>query len=173
MLRHFLDDIPIDILLISHALEGEERGLLSLQELKKGYPKAQILLLSNYTEYAFAAQALKNGISGYLLKTSGSDELRAALDALAAGKQYLAKDILTPKQTTASNNLLEAFSTLTEREKEIFYRVVNGQTNLEIANELVISSRTVETHRLNMMRKLGLTGTSALINFAINKGLVR
>jgi two-component system alkaline phosphatase synthesis response regulator PhoP len=172
-LRRFLDDIPIDILLISHALEGEERGLLSLQELKKNYPKAQILLLSNYTEYAFAAQALKNGISGYLLKTSGSDELRAALDALAAGKQYLAKDILTPKQAPTSNNLLEAFATLTEREKEIFYRVVNGQTNLEIANELVISSRTVETHRLNMMRKLGLTGTSALINFAINKGLVR
>ena len=95
------------------------------------------------------------------------------LGMLSLSKQYLAKDILTPKQASTNNNLLEAFSTLTEREREIFYRVVNGQTNQEIANELVLSPRTVETHRLNMMRKLGLTGTSALINFAINKGLVR
>ena len=172
MLRRFLEDLDLDILLISHALEGEEHGLLSLQELKKAYPNLQILLLSNYTEYAFAAQALKNGISGYLLKSSGSEELRAALEALVAGKQYLAKAILSPKQSASSNNMLEAFATLTEREREIFYHVVNGQTNLQIASELVISSRTVETHRLNMMRKLGLTGTSSLINFAINKGLV-
>lgn len=172
LLRRFLEDVDLDILLISHALEGEERGLLSLQELKKTYPNLQILLLSNYTEYAFAAQALKNGISGYILKHSGSEELRTALEALVAGRQYLAKDIISPKQSSSSNNVLEAFATLTEREREIFYRVVNGQTNLQIASELVISSRTVETHRLNMMRKLGLTGTSALINFAINKGLV-
>jgi two-component system, NarL family, response regulator NreC len=67
---------------------------------------------------------------------------------------------------------VDAFSTLTEREREIFFRVVNGQTNQEIADELVISARTVEAHRFNMMRKLGLTGIPMLINYAIHKGLV-
>jgi DNA-binding NarL/FixJ family response regulator len=172
-LRHFLQNQEVDILLISHAMEGEEQGLLSMRSLKKAFPKLQILLLSNYSEYAFAVEALKNGIAGYLLKSSGSEELKAALEALVAGQNYVARDILNPKVNANSNNTLEAFSTLTEREKEIFYRVVNGQSNQEIANELVVSTRTVETHRLNMTRKLGITGTSALISFAINKGLMR
>jgi DNA-binding NarL/FixJ family response regulator len=172
-LRRFLEDVDLDILIMSHGLEGEDYGLLGLQELSEGYPRLQILLLSNYTEYAFAAQALKNGVSAYLLKTSSSEELRAALTALITGSQYLAKDIIAPKYAAANVSQIDAFSTLTEREREIFYRVVNGQTNHAIANELVLSPRTVETHRLNLMRKLGLSGTAALINFAINKGLVR
>lgn len=175
-LMNMLDDFAIDVLILSHSLKNEDNNDTLLSHIKSLYPDVAVILMSNYMEYTYANGAILQGASGYLTKTCSLDEILAALEAVVSGKQYIAADVMetirTPDESIKVNNTLDAFSTLTEREREIFYLVINGNTNRDIAEQLVISPRTAETHRSNMMRKLNIRGTHNLVKFAVDRGLV-
>lgn len=175
-MMRFLEDIKVNTLILSLNLQGQEVSWTLIQKISQSFPNLRILLLSNYPEYTYATQALKNGAHGYILKTSSVNEVIDAVHSVSSGHQYVGKDIVSTLQgnSSTSQNIdtLDAFSTLTEREREIFYLVANGQTNREIAEKLVISPRTAETHRMNMMHKLGLKGTPALVHYAMGRGFM-
>jgi len=173
---NLLEDTEIDLLIVSNTLLQSDDDVSIPQVVEAVSPTCKIVLLSNFVEYTFANQAMKDGVSAYLLRTSSLDEIMDALDAVLSGQQYVAEDVMATmpqyRNQHETNLELDAFSTLTEREREVFYLVVNGNTNREIAEKLVISTRTAETHRRNMMRKLGIRGTQNLVHFAIGRGLI-
>ncbi|GEM_PF-137998 len=176
-LMQLLDETPVDMLILSHTLQAESDNMTLVEELHQQFPDVQIIILSNFAEYTYATDMIRRGASGYLLKSGSLEEMSHALNIVTEGKQYIAKDAMATVPTSVDDTSqpptnLDAFSTLTEREREIFLLVVNGATNKVIAEQLYISSRTVETHRRNMMRKLGIRGTQNLMRFAMIRGLI-
>jgi DNA-binding NarL/FixJ family response regulator len=171
-----LNDLSVDLLVLSHTLQSEHPSTQLLDLVKQSAPSVRIVLLSHYIEYAYANEAIKRGAHGYLLKTGSAEEMLRALRNVNNGQQYIADSVMSTLKSAGKSKIdeaeINAFSTLTEREREIFYLVINGNTNRDIAEQLFISPRTAEAHRLNMMRKLGLRGTPALIRFAMDSGLM-
>lgn len=176
-LNHILTSKPVDIVIVSHTLNDNSETHAIVEQLHGNFPDVKLIVLSNYSEFGYAKETLSRGASGYLLKSSSLDEIVIALHAVARGKQHIAEDAITTISTTSHTSInggknLDAFSTLTDREREIFYLVINGNSNKGIAEQLVISPRTAETHRRNMMQKLGLRGTQQLMRFAMDRGLI-
>jgi len=147
-----------------------------LRQFTKHSPQPAVIALSPYHQDVYVRATFEHGANGYLLKNVDSDEFLYALEQVYQGKHYHSKSLTVQPQaspaTQDTSDAIDAFATLTRREKEIFYRVVNGMSNQQIADELVISPRTVETHRSNMMHKLGVRGQAALMHYALNRGLI-
>jgi len=175
-LFNLIDDLEIHILILSHTILSEQTAEDMIETLQDRFPSIRIVYISTENNYQHAETILSQGAYAYLLKSSSGNEVLSTLDRVAEGKRYMASDIAdaiyNQSMQQQNNPQLDAYSTLTEREREIFHYVVTGMTSREIASELVISPRTVETHRLNMMRKLGIKGTSALIRFAMDHNLM-
>lgn len=145
-----------------------------IQEEKLG---VKILLLSMYSDASFVHQALQYGVKGYLLKSSVSDELIAAVQAVSTGRTYLSGAI--SEQIGASGIPLGALNplgnprdTLSPREKEILQLIVEEYTSAEIANLLFISEKTVEKHRSMLMEKLAVRNLAGLVRVALKLHLV-
>lgn len=135
-----------------------------------------VLMLSMHRDEVYVLEALHNGASGYLLKESSDKELLQAIRTVTSGQHYLS----APFSELAIKSYVEKFSRvgfdlfelLTDREREIFFLAVDGKNNVAISKELSISPRTVETHRANMLKKLGVNSQTELVKFAIKKGLI-
>lgn len=143
-------------------------GVQAIQELV-GHGKTRILALTAHEEADHIFSALDAGASGYVLKTSSSEELMMAIRTVMKGKVYLAPDIsgevakgFLQKERGKGDERLDS---LTAREREILKQILAGYKNREIANLLIISIKTVEKHRSNMMKKLGLRSISELRAF--------
>lgn len=143
-------------------------GVQAIQELA-GHGKTKILALTAHEEADHIFSALDAGASGYVLKTSSSEELMMAIRTVMKGKVYLAPDIsgevakgFLQKERGKCDERLDS---LTAREREILKQVLAGYKNREIADLLIISIKTVEKHRSNMMKKLGLRSISELRAF--------
>lgn len=143
-------------------------GVQAIQELA-GHGKTRILALTAHEEADHIFSALDAGASGYVLKTSSSEELMMAIRTVMKGKVYLAPDIsgevakgFLQKERGKCDERLDS---LTAREREILKQVLAGYKNREIADLLIISIKTVEKHRSNMMKKLGLRSISELRAF--------
>lgn len=157
-----------------------ERGIgLDIIQYKENLsPETRVLVLSRHANEAYVVESFQKGADGYLLKESSGDELVQAVQEILSGKRYLSKTLservidFYAKTRQAENETLNAYQTLTEREREIFKLVAEGYKNTEIAELLTISSRTVETHRANFMRKLNLHNPSELIRYAIEQGII-
>lgn len=143
-----------------------------LQQLKL---PARILFLSMYSDAGFVHQALQHGARGYILKSSVSDELIAAVRAVAAGKTFLSEPVseivvesmVKPESRRAAN----PFDALSPREKEILQLIAEEHTSPEIAQILFISEKTVEKHRASLMEKLGARNMAGLVRAALKHGL--
>ena len=146
---------------------------LSKQLLKK-HPDLKIIALTNFEDITFVKRMLKNGVLGYLLKNTDKLELIEAIKTVLSGDVYLQKDIQkrlfnqTSKKAT-NNGLLPK---LTRREHDVLLAISEELTTQEISEKLFISPKTVETHRMNIMSKLGAKNSVGIIKIAIEKQLL-
>jgi len=172
------EDFP-DILLVDISL-GNENGIDLTEEIINKYEDILILGLSMHHEEEYVIKMLEKGARGYLLKDSGIEELKKALNKLMEGEYYYNETVMrslisrVQKSPDAKKSVksVRDESRLTEREIEIIKLVAEELSNQEISEKLFISPRTVETHKRNMLSKLDVKNSIGLVRFAINHGLV-
>ena len=151
-------------------------GLDVTREVKRRSPKTRIVILSMHSSDAFVLQALRNGASAYVLKSSSAADLVQAIHEVLAGRRYLSPP-LSDKAIAAYVERAEAgevdiYETLTSREREVLHLAAEGLSNPAIGDRLGISPRTAETHRVHVMQKIGLKGKTDLIIYALNRSLL-
>ena len=136
-------------------------------------PECKVIVLSMYAEREYVRRALKAGATGYVVKRSAAKELVEAIRAVHAGQRYLsprvADVVIDDYAADAKADLLEKLSA---REREVLQLLAEGKTNKEVAAALGIGLKTVETHRMNLMAKLGLHSVVDLVRYAIRNGIV-
>lgn len=162
------------VLLLDWMLPGLT-GLDVLERITATCPKTKVLVFSMHAEESYVLAALRGGATGYALKSSGSDDLVEAIRTVAQGQRYLSPPLTERAIETyieKSSGEPDAYEKLTQREREVLQLTAEGRTNHDIAEELYISPRTVETHRANIMRKLHLRGQTELIRFALQRGII-
>lgn len=164
-----LEHISIDLLITDYNLPDED-GLSIVRKVNRLYPKVKIIVLSMHDEAHLVKEILKEDVNGYILKKDSHKELVNAIRAVKKDKIYLSSDI---------NSLLikglygiEEQTLLTDRVREILKLISKEYTNKNIAEELFISERTVETHRKNIFRKTGTNNLVGLIKFAYANNLI-
>jgi DNA-binding NarL/FixJ family response regulator len=162
-----------DVLLLDITMPGQN-GIEILPELKKNNPSLHIVMLTMHEEPEYVIKAVKAGASGYLLKNLEYEELEKAILMVADGgkyfNEYISKILLENLYTTTEDEALS--DKLTEREVEVLTEIVNGLTTRQIAQKLFISHRTVETHRVNLMKKLSVHNIAELVRVAIDKKII-
>ena len=163
-----------DILLLDINLP-DSNGIDLCKQLKTNNQSLKIIAISNYDEISFIKRMLNGGADGYLLKNTDKLELLTAFKTVLDGEQYLQRDIEKKllnrslgKKSIKSNLLVK----LTRREKEILQAIADELTTLEISEKLFISPKTVETHRMNIMSKLGAKNSVGIIKIAIENNLL-
>jgi RNA polymerase sigma factor (sigma-70 family) len=150
-------------------------GLDAARQIKKLLPDAKLLFLTMHSSPTWAAEALKVGASGYLLKQSAATELSQAIETVLKGQTYLAPAIVRPIFETVSRpaqpEIKTAVMDLTPRQREVLQLIAEGKSTKEVAEILCVSVKTVEFHKARIMEQLGLHSTTSLIKFAIAEGL--
>lgn len=145
-------------------------GLGATEMILEHQPETRVLILSMHDSPEYISTALNHGACGYVLKDVQPDEIKTAIDAVMAGQTYLctgAAGSLTPKDGTSTREAL------TGREQTILLELAQGHSNKEVARTLDISVRTVETHRKNIKRKLGISSTAGLTRYALEHGVLQ
>ncbi|MBC9902960.1 response regulator [Achromobacter xylosoxidans] len=142
-------------------------GLELTALLHERYPQIAVLVLSMHDNPEYMLQAVKAGARGYLLKDEPAQEIVTAIGAVMAGRSYFSAAVAVRlSQATAPATML------TQRERDVLRHIASGEANKQIAQALGLSVRTVETHRLNIKRKLGIDGQAELIKYAVeNRGV--
>ena len=171
-----VDRMQPDVLLLDVTLPGLN-GLEVALRVPRVSPKTRVLILSMHAGAEYVGQALRAGVAGYLIKDSAVDELRVALDAIRVGRKYLSPAIsqavlngyLRTGDTPPERAQLDV---LTPRQREVLQLVAEGNGTREIAGRLHVSVKTVETHRSQLMARLGIRDVPGLVRFAIRVGLV-
>jgi DNA-binding NarL/FixJ family response regulator len=152
-------------------------GLHAARELHRRRPKLRILMLSMHENERYLYEALKAGASGYVLKSVVDRDLVEAIRAAMRGEKFLYPGAMTPLiedfLRRARDDLPLREDPLTPREQEVVKLIAEGHTSEEIANMLVISKKTVERHRANILEKLGMRDRVELTRYAIRQGLVQ
>lgn len=147
-------------------------GLQATREIKAQAPEVSVLILSMHDDERYLFEALKAGASGYVLKSQADSELLAAIRTIGRGEPFLSSGA----QQALFRDLIErgepAGSGLTPREEEIVKLVAEANTTREIAEMLHLSEKTVENHRANAMRRLGMRDRVELVRYAIRQGLI-
>ncbi len=162
-----------DVILLD-ACMPELSGFAATKQLKKVLPSVKIILLTMLTEAISISEAFRAGASGYVLKQSASEELHAAIESDSANKRFLSKNIDAEVRESVEHEWFrpEGYSSdLTGRQREILTLLADGQTTRHIAEQLNISMKTVEFHKANITRKVGVHTTPDLIKFALAQGL--
>lgn len=168
-----LPEVQPDVLLLDIQMP-EIDGIALCKLVSKNHPQIRIIALSSFMESHYIKQMLRNGATGYLLKNTSPEKLIRAIEQVHAGEQYLddviqhqlLNEVITGQKRTAYE------IPLTRREKEILQLIAEEHSNQEIAEQLFISLRTVETHRLNLTQKLAVKNTAGLVKEAIKRGIV-
>ncbi|MEX0684863.1 MAG: response regulator transcription factor [Balneolales bacterium] len=147
-------------------------GIETTRSIIKKDPDAKILILSMHVNEEYLNHVLNAGARGYLFKNCGTVELTDGVRAVAAGEKIFSKRIseLMAQRYVKQQSDNGETTTLTPREKEILELISQGNTSQKIADLLIISPRTVETHRTNLMRKLDIKNTAGLVRYAIENG---
>lgn len=166
-----------DVVLMDLSMPQGKDGLTATAELKKRLPHVAVLVLTMHDDDEYLFRAIHAGASGYILKSAPHEELLTAIHTVAAGDAYL--------YPTATKRLMAeyvdklgrgdaagTYETLTERELEVLALIAKGYSNKEIAEQLVISVKTVESHKSNVMEKLGLKTRPDLVKYALKRGLL-
>jgi two-component system response regulator NreC len=159
-----------DVLLLDVVMPGRS-GIDALPEIRAAAPDTRVLMLSMQDDPAYVRQAFANGASGYLLKDAADDELVQAIHEVAEGRRYvhpsLGARIAVADNTVADRAPGDARS---KREHEVLRLLALGHTNQEIAKLLFVSVRTVETHRAQIGRKLGVKSRAEIVRYALASG---
>jgi DNA-binding NarL/FixJ family response regulator len=165
-----------DVVVLDVSMPGES-GLDVAKRIKRALPATRVLMLSVYDNTEFVLEAVRAGADGYLLKDSSPSELRGAIRKVVSGESAFsaaaARQLSTAlREEEAKREKAERVASLTPRELEVLRHVVAGRTNKETATALGISHRTVETHRENILKKLGVRSVAELTRLAIEMDLL-
>ncbi len=169
-----LERVSPDVALLDITMPGLN-GLEVAARVSRTSPKTKILILSMHANEAFVAQALRSGVSGYLLKDSAAAELEVALGAIARGQRYLSPAIssqVVDGYLKSSEERPGPLGNLTARQREILQLIAEGHSTKEIAFDLGVSIKTIETHRAQLMDRLGIRDVAGLVRLAIREGLI-
>jgi len=151
-------------------------GLEVTKQVIQHQSRTKVIILSMYSNEAYVMQALRNGASGYVVKESNVGDMVQAVREVASGRPYLSPSIsrlaMDAYIEKAKSSALDPYDTLTDREKEVLHLIAEGFSSAKIAARLYISPRTAESHRANVMKKLGLQTPTELIKYALKKGII-
>jgi two-component system, NarL family, response regulator NreC len=152
-------------------------GIDATARITAKQPAAGVVILSMHSDESYVLRALRAGARAYLLKDSAEGDLIAAIRAISAGKSFFSPKVSRLLKEDYVRRLQEedaedSYDLLTAREREILQLIAEGKSNKEIAGLLFLSLYTVETHRGNILEKLGLHGTADVILYAVRKGIV-
>jgi len=161
-----------DVVVMDISMPGLN-GLKATSKLKEKCPGIQVVALTRHKEGGYLQELLQAGASGYVLKQSSSEELIRAIRAVGNGQSYLdpavTNTVVTKYSLGQRSSELNA-ATLTGREAEVLRLIASGYSNKEIAGQLEISVKTVEAHKANSMRKIGLNSRIDIVNYALLQG---
>ena len=160
-----------DVLLLDLNMPGEP-SLPAIPGLHEGSPETKIVVLTMQAEPRFAEAALQSGASGYVVKESASEELLKAIRVALDGGVYLQPELGAQIAANAARGKTDDMDGLSQRERDVLRLVALGHTNPEIAGQLFLSVRTVESHRAHIQQKLRLTTRAQLVRYAIDHGLL-
>lgn len=167
-----------DIMLVDISMPGKN-GIQMIRELKENLPHTRFIIISMHSEADYIVEAFRSGATGYMIKESAADNLIKGLDTVAKGELFLDNALsqevvfkLMQAKTESGGADLEPYSTLTAREQEVMRMLAEGLNTKEVAGKLFISPKTVENHRTNLMKKLGLQNTVELVRYAARLGLI-
>ncbi len=171
----YLGQNTVDVVLSDLNMPDMNGVDLALQ-LKRTAPDTQVLMLTMVEDAFKIREAIRAGVKGYVLKKSGKDELELAVRTVAAGQKFFSEDVINELALDFGDDLNnaspETVEHLTPRELEILKLVAEEFNTREIAEKLFVSVPTVETHRANLMRKLGVKSAIGMTKFALKHGLV-
>ena len=164
-----------DILVADVSMPGLN-GLDLTKQVTQFSSHTRVIILSMHSTEAFVAEALKNGAAAYVLKDSTPTDLIQAVYEVAAGKRFLSPKVAQPAidlyVETSRQRPGGLHANLTDREREVFQLVIEGNNNAQIASRLFISPRTVEIHRRTMSQKLGVKNQIELFAYAVKRGII-
>ncbi|GAA4425137.1 two-component system response regulator DegU [Pontibacter saemangeumensis] len=176
-----LATVPADMVLLDISMP-EMDGLETIKLLRQQHPSVKVMVLSMLDNEWYVQQMLEVGAAGYLLKNISKEELRAAINMVASGMQYISPNLTidflrksnapAPAFTLDQDNNKKPHKELSKREMEVLNLISEGFTNAEISERLFTSKRTIETHRQNLLEKTQTKNTAALIKFAVLNGII-
>lgn len=171
-------ELQPDVLLLDLGLP-DTSGINVLKEVVQSAPKSKVIVLTMHNDAAMVRASLAAGAAGYIVKTAADTELIAAIRSVAVGRMFV--DVPLPKDelgslaenTRSSRNAAQGpLGQLSKRERQVFDKLALGHTNQEIANELDVSVKTIETYRSRIGEKLGIRSRADLVRFALELGLL-
>lgn len=173
LLAAFESGNTADVLLLDLNL-GEEDGVALCGTVKARFPATRILALTSFEQTGMVRAVLQQGASGYLLKNITYQELLEAIEAAAAGQEYLHAPVREALLAEALQRPVNQvfIPKLTRREKDVLRLIVAERTTQEIADELFVTVNTVETHRANLIQKLGVRNVAGLVKVTLERGLL-
>ena len=165
-----------DIVLIDVAMPLLN-GLEAARQIARENPRIGIIVLSMYMDESYIVRALDAGARGYLIKDNADDELENAIRSVAAGRPFFSKviaDALLEEQVVVMrrHGVTDSWRLLTEREREVLHLLAEGKSNKEAASVLNLSPYTIDTHRTNLMQKLGLHNTAEIVLYAVRNAII-
>ena len=173
--RALVQQLHPDLLIVDISMPGLG-GLEVTQQVTRKSPHTRVIILSMYSNEAYVVQALRSGAAGFVLKESTGAELLLAVNEVMAGRRYLSSPLseraIDHYIRTADSSPFDSYETLTNREREVLALASRGNSNSEIGKLLEISPRTAETHRTNMMQKLGIHSLNEVIAYSAQRGII-
>ncbi len=166
-----------DIMLVDISMPGKN-GIQMIRELKDSLRDTRFIIISMHSEADYIVEAFRAGATGYMIKESAASNLIKGLETVAKGEMFLdsalSQEVVFKllQANGKADNHKDPYSTLTTREQEVMRMLAEGLTTKEVASKLYISPKTVENHRTNLMKKLGLQSTVELIRYAARLGLI-
>ncbi|MDP3880202.1 MAG: response regulator transcription factor [Dehalococcoidales bacterium] len=172
---NLVNELEPDVVIVD-LLMGSMNGLEVTRHVSKENPKTGIVVLSMYKDESYVIESLRAGAKSYIVKDSSTEDLLRGIYEAISGRHYLCSSIseqaiLDYSEKTVSN-IQEPYDSLSNREKEVMQLVAQGKTSRDIGNLLYVSSRTIDSHRANIMRKLSLKSRSDLIRFSQRRGIL-
>jgi DNA-binding NarL/FixJ family response regulator len=170
-----LEKREADIVMLDVDMPGLN-GLDTCLEISRRFPQVKVIALTMHNQPSIIRQMLRNGALGYVLKDAQKEELVEALHTVMRGEHFLSykasRSLLDELRQPSRADEIAFIPELTNREKEVLALIVRGRTTQEISGQLFISAHTAETHRRNLLAKIGARNTADLVRIALEKGLV-
>lgn len=170
---HLVEKKSPNLVLLDIAM-ADLNGLETLSRISKDFPEVRVVILSAHANEEYVIRALRNGAAGYILKDAATTELDLAVKSIGAGKTYLSPSIspaVLASYLERIGDVVSPLEQLTPRQREILQLIGEGKNTKEIASNLEISIKTVESHRLQLMERLHIHHIPGLVRFAIRTGL--
>jgi DNA-binding NarL/FixJ family response regulator len=167
----FLKFKTVDVILMDMNMPVLD-GIKTTEIVKSTHPEIKIIMLSMHETYEYIKASLDIGVDGYLLKTTSKEEIIAAIKDVFEGVNYFSKEVLgiVSNEFASENSILPI--KLTNREQDVLILICKEKNSNEIANELCISTYTVETHRKNLLSKTGSKNVAGLVKFGLNNNII-